>query len=176
MSKYRLEIKGLKIVPSPAQPFAIHIRSFSSNVRFKGSLQYRRPVQVTFVIGYIITPVIRICMRVGSSPCSPFATRKFRSQVRPIPGRIEWLPPLTRVSTRVIIETEISSPEVMKVVRECSSEEPFESSDLWSSTMNFRSIKEVSKSTWIVSDKRSQSHPQRHTYPAKKGYAGRSTW
>lgn len=95
LSKYRPEIEGLKIVSSPAQPFAVHIWSFSSNVRFKGSLQYRRPVQVTFIIGYIVSPIIRICMGVGSSPCSPFATRKFRSQVRPIPGRIERLPPLT---------------------------------------------------------------------------------
>jgi hypothetical protein len=38
----------------------------------------------------------------------------------------------------------------MKVIRECSPEEPFKSGHLWRSTLHFWSIKEISEAKWWI--------------------------
>ena len=107
----------------PPNPFAIHIRSFTANVRLKRSFENGSPVQITLVVFDLVFFILVVCQRrcgsclggifesalagrgIGRFQLSLFffaqscAGRVFSSlepgtEIWPVTGRIERLPPV----------------------------------------------------------------------------------
>lgn len=107
----------------PSNPFTIHIRSFTSYVRFKRSFENGSPVQITLVVFDLVFFILVVCQRrcgsclggifesglasrgIGRFQLSLFffaqscAGRVFSSlepgtKIWPVAGRVERLPPV----------------------------------------------------------------------------------